>query len=322
MPSLSTTPRPRPTGYMPSTNGRAGKRKSVIYEKPEKDKKHFKDVILLPSPLIRNVPKGTVRDAIFENGLVLSCYELHTSYSEFVLRKELSEYFQKVFRKANKIDAAAHFNSESFSFVRALGSKIQIIGNNKDYINGQIIYSCAGPRDKPIYIRSNFNLAGKLDIEELNLPDMLSEDEDPLSPLSDNMEDFPEDDLRPCPSCGQQFNMDDLEEHANVCLDESATTSTQPASTQSESTQSAASTQSAPTQSAPTLSTPAPSTPTPSTPLPAGSILASTATVSPTPEPEGDSMPASYDSLVEALAASGLFIANTSDQDRGRRLVF
>ena len=193
-----------------------------------------------------------------------------------------------------------------------MGSKIQLIGTNRDYINGQIIYSCAGPRDKPIYIRSNFNLAGKLDIDELklNLPDILSEDEDPLSPLSDNMEDFPEDDLRPCPSCGQEFSMDDLEEHANVCLDESATISTRPTSTQPTSTQPTS------TQSASTLSTP-----TPSTPLAAVSILASTATVSPTTEPEGDSMPASCDSLVAALAASVLFIGNTNDQDPGTRLV-
>ena len=91
----------------------------------------MKDVILLPSPKVCNVPKGPFREELYEAGFVISSFELNTLDTEEEIRCKIDNEFQDVIRKSGKAFLC-------FNFVRAVEKKIVCIKTIGE-INGKIL---------------------------------------------------------------------------------------------------------------------------------------------------------------------------------------
>ena len=113
--------------FQPSTNYRPKKgKKSVVQkrkrlagtndeENPSKNKPVLRDVVLLPSPKIDYVPRGSKREQLYTEGYVISAFEIRDSHTENEIRKRVTNAFGEKLR---------NIPEPKFKFVRAVGNKI------------------------------------------------------------------------------------------------------------------------------------------------------------------------------------------------------
>ena len=96
------------------------KTRKIQSKKPEKE--WIKDVILLPSPKVKTVPRNLLGETLFDEGFVILGFKLKSSASE----KELTSSIEKALS-----DKMAFISgSPKFNFVRAVEKKIVEIRNS------------------------------------------------------------------------------------------------------------------------------------------------------------------------------------------------
>lgn len=135
--------------FNPSSNYRPkkGKRKETqaTGEKRKRsaaaEKSLLKDVLLLPSPTNKEVPRGARREELYSENFAVSAFEITDEMSEAELRQKLGKAF------ASKLDNLAE---PKFNFVRAVGNKI--IDPGCQSYSGKIIKHLT--RQGPLYIRA------------------------------------------------------------------------------------------------------------------------------------------------------------------------
>ena len=140
-------------------------RRSHPYEKARQtqskkaEKEWIKDVILLPSPKVKMVPRNLLRETLFDEGFVISGFKLKSSGSE----KELTSSIEKAY--SDKMTFIP--GSPKFSFVLTVEKKIVELRTAEE-INGDFLKYFCGPRDRPIFIRQySFYLSFLLSAPEL-----------------------------------------------------------------------------------------------------------------------------------------------------------
>ena len=123
------------------------------------EKEWIKDVILLPSPKVKMVPRNLLRETLFDEGFVISGFKLKSSGSE----KELTSSIEKAY--SDKMTFIP--GSPKFSFVLTVEKKIVELRTAEE-INGDFLKYFCGPRDRPIFIRQySFYLSFLLSAPEL-----------------------------------------------------------------------------------------------------------------------------------------------------------
>ena len=130
---------------------KAGKRaKSSSSKDPKKqrgkasdtERKSVKDVILLPGPKVKCVPKGVAREELYVRGFTTT-FELSTSMSEEEIRRILEGKLK---------DKLGITPGPKFIFVRAVSNKIIVPGlSETESFDGRMIKHFAG--QGPVYIR-------------------------------------------------------------------------------------------------------------------------------------------------------------------------
>ena len=99
-------------------------------KKPQACKTWIKDVILLPSPRIANVPRGSTRETLYDEGFVISGFKLNSTATEseitVAIERELADNFGNV------------TNIIKFHFVRAVEKKIVKVRNTQE-ISGEVL---------------------------------------------------------------------------------------------------------------------------------------------------------------------------------------
>ena len=125
-------------------------RRSHPYEKTRQtqskkaEKEWIKDVILLPSPKVKIIPRNLLREILFDDSFVISAFKLKSSGSE----KELTSSIKKAY--SDKMTFIP--GSPKFSFVLTVEKKIVEIRTAEE-INGDFLKYFCGPRDRTIFIR-------------------------------------------------------------------------------------------------------------------------------------------------------------------------
>ena len=218
----------------------ASKFTSCPSKKPQASKTWIKDVILLPSPRIANLPRGNTREILYDEGFVISGFKLVSTATEseitHAIERELADKFVNV------------TNLIKFHFVRAVEKKIVKVRNTQE-INGEVLKHLCGLRDKPIYIRATEEMLGLLSNPNAFDGDFVKEESnsdvdfplDSLDGISDselltsvmpstNDFDIPltrttpvhaqEVNFASCPICSEQFTLDAIEIHASTCSNE------------------------------------------------------------------------------------------------------
>jgi hypothetical protein len=233
------------------SSNRSQKRKRDECEKGNSSKSAIlKDVIMLPSPDIKVVPRGWKREKLYEKMFAVSAVEIHESMSEGDVRQIFNNIYEK------KI---AGLSEPKFNFVRAVGNKI-IDPGCKSY-DGKVIKYLS--KQGLIYIRATQNISSGLQIlnenehtsDESNSDDNGEEqsvagpsprphDEahtegDGIEEADENSDDdvlfvsaFGSNDDAPvlmnetfpvilvnCPTCTMSFPSDEIAEHADRCAD-------------------------------------------------------------------------------------------------------
>ena len=94
-------------------------------------KSTFKDVILLPSPSNNVVPRGTVREKLYTEGLAKSAEEISDDMSEQTIREQFSKTFQ------GKLDGQPE---PKFDFIRAIGNKIIPVNSSAPFTGKLLKY--------------------------------------------------------------------------------------------------------------------------------------------------------------------------------------
>ena len=117
------------------------KRPASATQEETKEKSVLRDVVLLSSPTIIDVPRGLKREQLFTQGCVISAFEIRDSHTEKNIRTRMNNAFEEKLRDVRV---------PKFTFVRAVGNKVidpaceSYNGNVKKYLNKQ----------GPIYIRA------------------------------------------------------------------------------------------------------------------------------------------------------------------------
>ena len=138
------------------------------------DKVYIKDCILLPSPRMCTVPRGACREALYDDGFVISGFKLHSTATEYELVSTIESAFSDRFSFIQ--------NSVKFLFVRAVDKKIVTLRNTEE-ISGEVLKHLCGPRDRPIYIRATEDLSYLL-----KNPDNFTFGEENFSSLSEDVD--------------------------------------------------------------------------------------------------------------------------------------
>ena len=141
------------SGQFPQRKRTAQRIEKLVKRKPVVQKEYIKDVYLLPSPNISVVPRGQFREQLYDDGFVVSGYKLISTASESEIYGEFETAF---FDKLRFVEFPTKFD-----FVRAIEKKIVNMKNIGD-ITGEILKHICGPRDRPIYIRSNEDITYQL----------------------------------------------------------------------------------------------------------------------------------------------------------------
>ena len=153
-------------------------RRSQPYEKTRQtqskkaEKEWIKDVILLPSPKEKTVPRNLLTETLFDEGFVISGFKIKSSASD----KELTSSIEKAL--SDKMVFIP--GSPKFNFVRSEEKKIVDI-RTAEVIIGELLKHFCGPRDRPIFIRHiSYNLSFLLRTTELSV-DPNDKDDDLLN---------------------------------------------------------------------------------------------------------------------------------------------
>ena len=134
----------------------------------------LKDLILLPSPRIENVPRGRFREYLYANGFAESAVGVSDQMTEEDIKAKVSNIFEQ------KLELIPE---PRYHFVRAIGNKI-IKVNNGPY-TGKLLKHIS--KQGPVYIRSIVDVPGE-DLEGWlgeKLEDEVSDDESLLRPAFD-----------------------------------------------------------------------------------------------------------------------------------------
>eukprot|EP00112_Aurelia_sp_Birch-Aquarium-sp1_P013568 Seg2881.8 transcript_id=Seg2881.8/GoldUCD/mRNA.D3Y31 product="G2/M phase-specific E3 ubiquitin-protein ligase" protein_id=Seg2881.8/GoldUCD/D3Y31 len=170
----------------------------------------------------RVVPKGKARELLFSSGLVLSSFNLNTAENEATIRNKLEEGFKDMLRGIS--------SSRKFEFVRAVERKIVPIKVAGE-LNGRAIYSIAGQRERPVYIRASEDIRWRLGSDstlfESDSDDSVEEILQTTSITFDQTKNeinfkpagLADENKEECPICHKSFPVDALESHANTCID-------------------------------------------------------------------------------------------------------
>ena len=98
---------------------------------------------------MNKVPKGAARETLYNDGLVVSGFKLHSTLSEKSLVKMIEEQFAAAFAGVRDI--------VKFTFVRAVERSIVAVKSHEE-ITGEVLKHLSGNRDRPIYIRATEDL--------------------------------------------------------------------------------------------------------------------------------------------------------------------
>ena len=109
----------------------------------------LKDVILLPSPTIKEVPRGWKREELYDKNFAVSAVEISEDMDECQIREKLNDVFCEKF---------LHIPEPKFEFVRSVGKKIP---GCQSY-NGKVVKHLS--RQGPLYVRSTQDIATGMDI--------------------------------------------------------------------------------------------------------------------------------------------------------------
>ena len=134
----------------------------------------LKDLILLPSPRIENVPRGRFREYLYANGFAESAVGVSDQMTEEDIEAKVSNIFEQ------KLELIPE---PRYHFVRAICNKI-IKVNNGPY-TGKLLKHIS--KQGPVYIRSIVDVPGE-DLEGWlgeKLEDEVSDDESLLRPAFD-----------------------------------------------------------------------------------------------------------------------------------------
>eukprot|EP00794_Sanderia_malayensis_P014581 gene14581-16084_t len=191
--------------------------------KVEKDKTYVKDVILLPSPATKVIPKGKERERLFSSGFVLSSFNLNTTENEDTIRNKLEEGFKDVLRGISSF--------RKFEFVRAVERSIVPIKIASE-LNGRAIYSIVGQRERPIYIQACEDISWRVNSNSHIFDSGSEADESTDEILSttaftvdsqvqreNEIDVGSAEDKQECPFCHNSFPTSVLAAHANSCID-------------------------------------------------------------------------------------------------------
>ena len=134
------------------------KTRKIQSKKPEKE--WIKDVILLPSPKVKTVPRNLLRETLFDEGFVILGFKLRSSASE----KELTSSIEKVLS-----DKMAFIpGSPKFSSVLAVEKKIVKIRIAEEVTRELWKHFADQQIDQPIFIRPiSYDLSFILSASEL-----------------------------------------------------------------------------------------------------------------------------------------------------------
>ena len=119
---------------------RKGKRKKPYTKKKDAQSSSvMKDVFLLPSPRMKNVPRGRKREELYARGFVATAFTITNDMSNAELIESFSSIFSEKLRGFRK-----------FTIVRGIGNKIVEINTSQE-INGKVLKHICG--QGPIYLR-------------------------------------------------------------------------------------------------------------------------------------------------------------------------
>ena len=91
------------------------KRPASATQEETKEKSVLRDVVLLSSPTIIDVPRGLKREQLFTQGCVISAFEIRDSHTEKNIRTRMNNAFEEKLRDVRV---------PKFTFVRAVGNKV------------------------------------------------------------------------------------------------------------------------------------------------------------------------------------------------------
>ncbi len=205
----------------------------------------LKDVILLPSPNIEDVPRGLFREQLYSKGFAESAVEI----SDEMLEEEMKCKFNNSFK-----DKIKYLTEPKYDFVRAIGNKI--ISVNSGPFNGKMCKYLA--KQGAVYIRSCMEIYDKdlhkwYSMDKVEEENGSGEDEllrDPFSTHSSLCASKPKvlkvdlsEDTAPttscapstsyapssepissdvvCPTCHDKFPVQEIETHADLCAETS-----------------------------------------------------------------------------------------------------
>ena len=199
----------------------------------------LKDVILLPSPNIEDVPRGLFREQLYSKGFAESAVEIADEMTE----EEMKDKFNNCFS-----DKIKYLKEPKYEFVRAIGNKI--IRVNSGPFSGKMCKYLA--KQGAVYIRSCMEIYDK-DLSKWYSMDKAEENassEDELlqdrfstsstlcasNPRKVLKVDLSEDTVPPtsnapspdpiltgvvCPTCHAKFPVQEIETHADLCAETS-----------------------------------------------------------------------------------------------------
>lgn len=91
----------------------------------------LKDVILLPSPSMEEVPRGTFRESLYTRNFAASAIEIEEDMSE----QDLRSLFDEIFK--DKLHGVS--DPIKYEFTRAIGNKIISVNAKPGYFTGKVI---------------------------------------------------------------------------------------------------------------------------------------------------------------------------------------
>ncbi|XP_028400112.1 uncharacterized protein LOC114523408 [Dendronephthya gigantea] len=239
---------PSVRNFEPSTNYRPKKGKKNLGKKRKqidnsadkgnsnKEKPVLRDVILLPSPKIVDVPRGLKREKLYTQGCCISAFEICDSHSEKEIRNKMITAFGEKLKG---------LPDPKFKFVRAVGNKI--VDPSCETYTGKVLKYLN--KQGPIYVRA----VSAIFQEDLSNP--WSDDD---SSIADQVEDLPlessDDEVllvhafqqskkdntkakvhdsdqgeastsgvtakkSKCPTCYRSFPLTEIAEHADTCAE-------------------------------------------------------------------------------------------------------
>ena len=217
-----------------------------IAENPSKEKSILRDVVLLPSPSMSDVPRGSKREELYTNGCVISAFNISDGLTENEIRSRMVNAFGE---KLNGLP------DPKFHFVRAVGNKI--IDPACDSYSGKVLKYLN--KQGPIYIRAVSEIKNVTNIDDLS-DESSTENEETLKMDSDDdvllisAFDFPmhsgtnrNDNIQSsnsshvsestvagsgnpaessssleirCPTCFKGFSVSEISQHADLCAEE------------------------------------------------------------------------------------------------------